>query len=147
MDEEFFQQDIFGNTVKVALENPLEEDAIGPKARGDFNVFTLTDAIGARDKREAWVLYQKALASGMVAEEIFYKLFWQTKTMLLAKRTRNAEEAEMKSFPYSKAKSFLKNFKEGEIEKLSEELVKGYHQVRRGEGEMETLIEKFLLKL
>ena len=147
MDEEFFQQDIFGNTVKVVLENPEDEDAIGPKARGDFNVFTLTDAIGARNKREAWVLYQKALASGMVAEEVFFKLFWQVKTMLLAAKTRNAEEADMKSFPYSKAKGFLRNFKPGELEKLSGELVRGYHQVRRGEGEMETLVEKMLLKL
>lgn len=112
-----------------------------------FNIFALTDAIGARKKRDAWVLYMKALASGMVPEEVFYKLVWQFKTMQLAQRTRTAEEADMKAYPYSKAKSFLRNFKEGEIEKFSESLVLGYSTVRRGEGEMETLVEKTLLKL
>lgn len=114
---------------------------------GAFNVFALTDAIGARKKRDAWVLYHKALASGMVPEEVFFKLVWQVKTMLLAQKTKTAEEAEMKSFPYSKAKGFLRNFKPGELEKLSQDLVRGYHEIRRGNGEAETLVEKTLLSL
>jgi hypothetical protein len=112
-----------------------------------FNIFALTDAIGARKKRDAWVLYQKALASGMVAEEVFYKLVWQIKTMLIASRTQNPLEADMKPFPYNKAKGFLKNFSTKELENLSENLVLGYHRARRGEGEIETLVEKTLLKL
>lgn len=112
-----------------------------------FNIFSLTDAIGARKKRDAWVLYMKALASGLSPEEVFYKLQWQTKTMLLASKTKSAEEAGMKAFPYSKAKGFLKNFKPGELEKMSEELVRSYHAARRGEGEIETFVEKTLLRL
>jgi hypothetical protein len=112
-----------------------------------FNIFSLTDAIGARKKRDAWVLYHKALASGMAPEEVFFKLVWQVKTMLIAQKTKTAEEAEMKSFPYGKAKGFLRNFKSGELEKFSGSLVKGYHQARRGEGEIETLVEKALLRL
>ncbi len=112
-----------------------------------FNIFTLTDAIGARKKREAWVFYQKALASGMVAEEVFYKLVWQIKTMLTVSRTKSVAETDMKPFPYNKAKGFLKNFSTQELEKLSEKLVLGYHRARRGEGEIETLVEKTLLRL
>lgn len=145
-NEEFFQRDIFGNLIKVVLETE-EVDAIGPQARSDFNVFALTDAIGARKKRDAWVLYQKALASGMVAEEIFYKLVWQIKTMLIATKTKSVSETDMKDFPYNKAKSFLNNFKPGEIEKMSEDLMLGYHRARRGETEIETLVEKTLLRL
>lgn len=141
---EMYSANLFGEKVIVKVE---EEDLIGPKARGEFNVFSLTDAIGARKKRDAWVLYQKALASGMVPEEIFYKLVWQVKTMLVANKTGSAEEADMKSYPYSKAKGFLRNFKNGELEKLSEDLVLGYHAARRGEGEIETLVEKTLLHL
>jgi len=127
----------------------LKDDSQGLalKSRGEFNIFSLTDAIGRRNKREAWALYQKALASGMVPEEIFYRVFWQVKTMLLAGRTKSAEETDMKAFPYNKAKSFLKNFKPGELEKLSEKLVVGYHQSRRGIGEIETLLEKIILGL
>jgi hypothetical protein len=146
MNEEFFQQDIFGNTVKVELET-TEEDLIGPQARNDFNIFALTDAIGARKKRDAWVLFQKALASGMVAEEVFYKLIWQMKTMMVAQNTNSVSETDMKPFPYNKAKGFLRNFKKGEIEELSENLVLGYHKARRGEGEVSSLVEKTLLGL
>lgn len=146
--EEFYEKNLFGETVNIVLNKKDEnEDLIGPKARGEFNIFSLTDAIGARKKRDAWVLFQKALASGMVAEEVFYKLAWQVKTMLIASRTESALEADMKTFPYNKAKSFLRNFKDGELNRLSQTLVKGYHQVRRGQGEMETFIEKFLLGL
>ncbi len=113
----------------------------------DFNIFALTDALGARDKKRAWILYQQALWAGLSAEEIFFRIFWQVKTMLIASRTKNVGETDLKPFPYSKAKSFLKNFRPGELEKLSEHLVVGYHQARRGQSEIETLIEKILLTL
>ncbi len=112
-----------------------------------FNIFSLTDAVAARDKRQAWMLYQKALASGMAPEEVFYKIVWQVKTLLTAEKTKSVSETEMKPFPYNKAKSALKNFKSGELEELSESLVTGYHKIRRGEGEMETLVEKIILTI
>lgn len=145
INPERYVANLFGEAVEAVYES--DEDLIGPKARAEFNVFAFTDAVGSRKKRDAWVLYQKALASGMSAEEIFYKLFWQVKTMMLAAKTRNAEEADMKSFPYSKAKGFLKNFKPGELEKISQELVAGYHNVRKGREETETFIEKTLLNI
>src|SRR3989338_6056678 len=137
-------KNLFGE--QVAEEEILEEKPL-EKSSSTFNIFALTDAIGGRNKREAWMLYRKALASGQVPEEIFYRIFWQVKTMLLACCTKSAEEADMKPFPYSKAKSFLKNFKPNELEKLSEALVVGYHQARRGEEEIETFIEKTILSL
>lgn len=145
--EEFYEKNLFGETVNVVLNKADDEDLIGPKARADFNIFALTDAIGARKKRDAWVLFQKALASGMVAEEVFYKLVWQMKTMLIAQNTNSVAETDMKPFPYNKAKGFLRNFKKGEIEKLSQDLVLGYHKARRGEGEVSALVEKTLLNL
>lgn len=146
MEEEFYHKDLFGVVVDAepSLEEKLE-DAVGPKGRSDFNIFVLTDAFAERRKKDTWVLYQKALASSISPDEVYFKLFWQVKTLLLAKRTKTADEAEMKVYPYSKAKSALKKFQEGELEKLSEELMSGYHRVRRGEGEMETFVEKTIL--
>ncbi len=148
MSEEFYHKDLFGSVVDIDM-TPVDEDleSIGPKGRPDFNIWQLTDALGTRDKKSAWVLYQKALAADLSAEEIFFKLVWQVKTMLLASRTKSAIEADMKDFPYSKAKSFLKNFKVNELEQLSENFVTGYHEARQGKGEIETLIEKILLSL
>jgi len=142
---EMYVANLFGEKVEVPKEDT--EDSIGPKARSEFNIWALTDAVGGRKKRDAWVLYQKALASGMVPEEVFYKLVWQTRALLVASKTKNASEADMKPFPYNKAKEFLRNFKPGELEKLSEALVLGYHRARRGEGEVETLVERSLLNL
>lgn len=141
---EMYSTDLFGNAVEAP---PAEEELIGPKARAEFNIFALTDAIGARKKRDAWVLYQKALAAGMAPEEVFYKLVWTAKTMMIAESTKSVAETDMKPFPYQKAKGFLKNFKPGEVEKFSEDLVLGYHAARRGKGEIETLVEKVLLGL
>lgn len=147
MAEEFYHKDLFGAVVDFSPIETEEEELIGPKKRPDFNVFVFTDAIGARDKKRAWILYRQALAAGISAEEIFFKVVWQVKTMLLALRTKSAAEADMKTFPYAKAKSFLKNWKVRELEGLSEELVLGYARIRRGEGEMETFVEKMILKL
>ena len=148
MIDEFYHKDLFGKVIDVNLQEAEADEALPLDKKGnEFNIFTLTDAFGRRAKKEAWVLYQQALLAGVSAEEIFFKLFWQAKSMLLASRTQSAIEADMKSFPYSKAKSFLKNFKLGELEKLSENLIVGYHKARRGEGEVETLVEKILLSL
>ncbi len=145
--EEFYGKNLFGETVNVSMKEEEEKDLIGPRARSDFNIFALTDAIGSRNKREAWMLYHKAIASGMVPEEIFYKVLWQVKTMMLANKTNTPEEADMKSYPYQKAKGFLRNFKSRELEKLFSNLIKGYHEVRRGNEETETFVEKTLLSL
>lgn len=148
MTDEIYHKDLFGAVVDVNLSAvEVDEKIVGPSSSPDFNVFSLTDAIGARDKRRAWTLYMQALAAGLVAEEIFFKVVWQVKSMLIASKTKSVAETDMKPFPYSKAKGFLKNWKEGELEKLSEDLVVGYQQARRGEGEMEMFVEKTLLRL
>ena len=148
MTEEFYHKDIFGNVINIDLGKVDEDEKpLFDKKGREFNIFSLTDAIGARDRKRAWVLYQKALSAGLVAEQIFFKVVWQIKSMLIVSKTKSVGETDMKDFPYSKARSFLKNFKPGELETLSENLVVGYHRARRGEGEIETLVEKILLGL
>ncbi|OHA92456.1 MAG: hypothetical protein A2665_00505 [Candidatus Zambryskibacteria bacterium RIFCSPHIGHO2_01_FULL_46_30] len=153
MTEEFYHKDIFGTVVDMNLTGEERSDlntrsqGLTLVSRREFNIFALTDALGARQRKEAWILYQQALEAGLTPEEIFFKIVWQVKSMLIASRTRNVGETEMKAFPYNKAKSFLKNFKSGELKKLSESLVVGYHRARRGEVEIETLVEKLLLGL
>jgi DNA polymerase III delta subunit len=148
MSEEFYHKDIFGQVIDLDLgENELSDAVKSAKAGyGDFNSFALTDSIGERRKKDAWVLYQKALASGQAPEQLFYKVVWLVKSMLLAART-NEKDSGLNPFVYKKSKSFLKNWKEDEVEKLSENLIKGFHTARRGEGEVETMLEKILLSL
>jgi hypothetical protein len=139
-----YETNLFGEEVPLTEEEEIVSVKV---AENPFNIFAFTDTIAARNKKDAWVLYQKALASGMAAEEIFFKVVWLFKTLLLASRTATAEEAGMKEYPFKKAKGAIRNFKPGELEQMSEDLVMGYHEARRGKGEIETLIEKLLLRL
>lgn len=123
MTEEFYHKNIFGEAVDIDLQEKEGGEAMLLDKKGkEFNIFALADAFGSRDKKRAWVLYQQALLAGVPAERIFFTLVWKVRSMLLLK----------------------KNF---ERELLSERLVIGYHQARRGEGEIETLVEKTILSL
>ena len=109
--------------------------------------FSLTDAFGRRDRKNLWVLYQKAVASGAVPEEIHGILFWQVKNMILASETGNAEEAGLSPFPFMKAKQFLKNYTPKELKQISSKLVTLYHDSHRGIHNFEIALERFVLTI
>lgn len=109
--------------------------------------FEFTDALGKRDKKGLWVLYQDALAEQVPAEEIHGMFFWETKSMLLAKKCKTAEEAGMKPYPFGKARDSARNYKDGELESILEELVNMYHEAHRGNIDFHVALEKFILEL
>ncbi len=108
--------------------------------------FLVADALGARDKKMLWVRYREAIDAGHAPEEIHGVLFWQIKSMLIALATSNAAEADMKDYPYNKAKRFAKNYSEEELKRIANELVTLYHEARLGKGELEGLLEKWILE-
>ncbi|MES2060156.1 MAG: hypothetical protein V4438_03935 [Patescibacteria group bacterium] len=113
----------------------------------EFSIFFLADALGERDKKKLWMLFVEALRRGKVMEEMHGTLFWQLKTILLAKKTKSAEEASINPFPYSKARSFAKNWQEAELQKAMSHLVDMYHKAHRGELDFEIAMEKFALSI
>jgi DNA polymerase III delta subunit len=112
-----------------------------------IDFFEFSNALGKRDKRGLWVLYQDALAEQVPAEEVHGIFFWQVKSMLLAKNCKTAEEANMKPYPYQKSKEAARNFKDGELENLSTKLVSMYHEAHRGNIDFFVALEKFILEL
>ena len=112
-----------------------------------FSLFPMADALSSRNQKRMWTLYQKALRHGVVSEELHGILFWQVKSMLLAQNSKDAKESGLNPFVYSKAKTFAKNFKVGELEKVSSRLVKMYHQAHRGEADFNASLEKFFLEI
>ncbi len=120
---------------------------------GKYNPFAICDAVAAKDKSRAWILSQQALLAGVPAEEIFYKIVWQIKNLLLLKKLNDAKvgnlEKETKLHPYVIKKTLAAtwNFSEEELKNYSFELVKIYHDVRRGLEEFPTGLEKFLLTI
>lgn len=116
------------------------------EAKVAFNTFSMADALARRDKKSLWVLLQEAKRSGSSAEELIGILWWQLKTLRLAKQTKSAAEAGMKDFPYTKAKGALKNFKEGELERLSADLLKVWHDGHGGVREIDGGLEEWVLR-
>ncbi len=116
--------------------------------RGEkIDFFEFADAMGKRDKKGLWVLYQDALAEQVPAEEVHGIIFWQVKSMILAQKCKTADEAGMKPFPFQKSHEYSRNYKDGELEKLSFALVSMYHEAHRGKTDFFVALEKFILEL
>lgn len=110
------------------------------------NVFALTDAFAEGNRKNAWVLYRRLIKTGSAPEEIHGALMWQARALVLASKTKNAEEAGLKPFVYSKAKRATSRLGIDGAEELSRSLVHLVHQSRLGGGDLEDLLEAFLLK-
>jgi DNA polymerase III delta subunit len=136
---------------KVAFKIENFEMADEGKEKQKFNIFSLGDALGMKDKKQLWVLYTKALRAGIAAEQIHGILFAQVKAIAMVKRAKkdkvDAKKTGLNPFVVSKALGFEKNFTEEEVEGLSRELLFIYHNIRDEGGEMEVELEKFVLGL
>jgi DNA polymerase III delta subunit len=122
------------------------EETVGEKAER-FNAFSLADSLALKDKKTLWLGLQEANREGLSSEEIIGTLWWQLKTLRLAGVTTTATQAGMKDFPYNKAKRSLRNFKEGELEKLSETLLSVYHDGHAGKRDIDLALEKWTLTI
>ena len=117
------------------------------KTEKAFNVFSLTEKLGQRDKRGLWILYQKALAEGLAPEEIHGVLFWQIKAMLAAVLGKTAEEAGFKPFVFQKSRGFAKNYSAEELKNLSSKMVAVYHNSRRAGPDLDVALERLILEI
>jgi DNA polymerase III delta subunit len=116
-------------------------------AAARFNVFGMADSLSSKNKKMLWMQLQEAKQSGLSAEEIIGTLWWQLKTLRLAKITNTAAEAGMKDFPYNKAKQALSSFQEGELEEVSHKLLRVYHDGHLGVKDIDIALERFMLTL
>ena len=55
------------------------------ETKEQYNPFQICDAFAYKDRKTAWILFQKALFNGITAEEVFWKIWWQIKTLILVK--------------------------------------------------------------
>lgn len=117
----------------------------------DFNIFSFTDALGSRDRKLAWVQYQKALRAGFPADEMFWKAVWLFRIVILVSPiNKNQKDIEVKlkisPFALKNSRRFLNNYPEDVLIKNYRKLVDICHQSRRG-VEMDTAMEQFILNL
>lgn len=84
--------------------------------------FALANALGRRDRKNLWLLYRKAIDEGASPEQLVGMLAWKARSMLAKEDSKDER-------------------------KLSQDLLSVYHGARRGEGDMELLLERLILTL
>ena len=117
----------------------------------EYNPFAICDAFAEKNKAKVWIIYQQALRQGIPDEEVFFKILWQIKNLLLVKKLINAgvanvaKETGLHDFVAGKAIKAAQKFSEDELVNYSYEMLKIYHEKRRGESELAIEFEKLLI--
>lgn len=112
-----------------------------------FNPFILTDALLARDRKRLWLLFHQGRRAGLSAEEIFWKLNWQVKTLLLVAVSAPAAPAGIKPFVLTKTKSALKAWPLADLQWLFTGLTVLYHETYPESDDFNLGLEKIILTI
>ena len=136
-------------TAFFARLGEVKEYKIAKKIEKRENSFAIADAIGARNKKNAWVEYEKTRKRGAAIEEVHGTVFWAFKSMYIAGSLTAAEAAKagMKEYTYRNYHQFSKKYLGEELVTRLRELKEMYHLGHRGEVDMEHAMELLLLDL
>lgn len=115
--------------------------------KSSFNIFSITDGLLQKDKKKLWISYIDAIKKGSASEEIHGIFFWQVKNMILASRAKDQGETGLSPFVYKNALSGGRNYKLEELQSMSNALVDMTHRVRTGKGDLDVMLEKWVLML
>ncbi len=135
------------DTIQKYAEKVQEFRATETKKKKEYNPFAISDALLSKDKKKLWMLLMEAKKKGNAAEEMHGIIWWQIKVLKLASVTKDAKEAELSPFVYSKAKAASKNFSEGQINTMLFDLASMYHEAHRGENDLWLEMERWGLSL
>lgn len=140
-----------------SVSKEIEKISLGGSAENviteKYNPFAICDAISGKNKTKSWIIFQKAILAGVPAEEVFWKIAWQIKNLLLVKKLSRirginlAKESGLKPYPLKKAMSSAGNFTEKELSDYSSELINLYSGARKGKADFLIGLEKFLVNL
>lgn len=112
-----------------------------------FNVFSLQDAVGERDRKKLWLLYHQALGSGLEAEEIFWHINKPIRNILLLSLIDKKEKTDLHPFVIKKTNEFKNNFSIEDLKELLINMTKIHIDSRLGKIQLETSLEKFILTI
>jgi hypothetical protein len=73
--------------------------------------------------------------------------FWQVKAMLSAVKSKDATDAGLNPYVYTKSKSYAKGYSEEKLKEMSSRLFNMYHQAHRGEVDFAVALERFILEI
>lgn len=153
----FWEEDIEAGALKLFEENgaraelfPLKKAE--EKFKKDRIFYQLTDALFEKKKRLALRFFYQMLASGVLAEDIFWHLWWALKNIALVSIYKNegAKEIEKKTglnpFVVQKCLEASRLISQEKIETSLKEAVLNYNYSRLGFREMDKELELLFLK-
>jgi DNA polymerase III delta subunit len=113
----------------------------------EYNPFAISDALLSKDKKKFWTLLMEAKKKGGAPEEMHGIVWWQMKSLALAAASKDAKEADLSPFVFSKAKAAAKNFSGEELSNMLSDLVSMYHDAHRGEKDLWVEMERWGLRM
>ena len=135
------------------LERTLtKKEALAEKGE-KIDFFEFANGLGARDKKQLWTLYQDALTEEVPSEEVHAMFFWQVKSMLIALKSKDAMDAGLNPYVFTKSKAYARNYgqtaeeAEKKLKEMSAKLFAMYHEAHRGKADFPVALEKFILEM
>ena len=110
-------------------------------------IFSITNKLLQRDKKQLWISYLDLQRQGIPAEEIHGVIFWAVKNMIICSRVSSQKESGLAPYSYSSSLTGSRHFKTEELVQMSSDLVAMIHRVRTGEGDMDVMLEKWMLEV
>ena len=135
------------NIKKHAEKTQTFEERIVDVKDQSFNIFSLSDYLGIKDKKNLWVKFVKAKWAGIEDDQIHGTLFWAIKNIIISKGSQSAKEAGLSPFIFGKSKRYSNNFTLPELRKCQSDLVVIFHQARSGKADLGVALEKFILNI
>ncbi len=111
------------------------------------SIFSIADGLVSKDKKKLWTKFIDFIYKGTAPEEIHGIFFWQVKNMIISLKSSTLAETGLSPFVYKNALNGSKNYKIEELQNMSSDLVQMTHRVRQGEGDLEIMLEKWILSL
>jgi hypothetical protein len=134
------------NKIEKASEKIQNFDIKKTVFKKDNSVFDLANALGDRDTKKLWALYQEKIKT-VRPEEIHGILWWQVKSILAAVKSGNAKDSGLKPFVFQKSIAFSKKYTKEELENISDQLINMVHSSRRDGISLDLALEKFILSV
>ena len=131
----------------TAKAKQVQEFVKAESKKSEFNIFAITDGLLQKDKKKLWVSFLDSLKKGSSSEEIHGIFFWQVKNMILTSCAQSQIDTGLSPFVYKNALGGARRYKTEELTTMSSQLVDMTHRVRQGEGELEIMLEKWVLSV
>jgi len=109
--------------------------------------FDFAEQFAGKNKVGAWREFIKLKEAELAGEEIHGVLWWQMKSVYLAKFSKTADESGLTPYSFQKALRLSKGWELKELNLLLDKLVEIYHEAHRGGGDLMVELEGLSLGL